>query len=177
VQLASETFTLKKGPVAALVVAGMDAQAVEVPGAVEHDTRHWVFQDLMPELDGGLGSYILPINPARMTSPHLEHAMSGRHTTARDGQYHVFQAGAIPKEWEFSGYCPSQEMQEALERYRDLNRRFYIIDHRNRAWKVVLTNVDFVPRLRHVFNDVLTDWGSDYTITATIFSQEWVTPA
>lgn len=177
VVVATAPFTLAMDPALYPGTAGADAQAIEVPGAVSHDTRHWVFQDLLAEVEGGIGSFILPINPSEMSSPHQEYGMSGRHTTAVTGQFHIFQTGAIPKEWTFAGYCPNQETQEAMEAYRNLNRRFYIIDHHNRAWKVVITNMEFVPRLRHNFNGVETDWGSDYTVTATILDQDWVTPA
>lgn len=177
VVVATAPFTLALDPALAPIVAGADAQAVEIPGAVQHDTRHWVFQDLLAESEGGIGSFIMPINPTRMGSPHYEHGMTTRHTTAITGQFHVFQTGSIPKEWTFEGYCPDQATQEAMLAYRNLNRRFYIIDHRNRAWKVIITDMKFVPRLRHNFNGVQTDWGSDYTVTATIFDQDWVTPA
>ena len=156
---------------------GPDAQAVEIPGAVISGHRHWVLQDMLAASEGGIGSYILPMNPREMTSPHLEHAFTSRHTTAKDGQFHVFQAGKMPKEWSFSGYSPTQEMAEKLLQYRRLNRRLYIIDHRNRAWKCIITNVEIKPRLRHIFNGEVSDWGSDYTVTATVLDQDWVTPA
>lgn len=177
VLIGTATFTCKSAPSLMPIAMGADAQPVEVPGAVSHDTRHWVLQDLLAVEEGGIGSYILPINPREMTSPHYEHSLSARRTTAKDGQFHVFQAGQVAKEWQFKGYCPTKEMAEKLLEYRNLNRRFYVIDHRNRAWKCVFTNVDLIPRLRHNFNGIITDWGHDYTVSAIIFDQDWETPA
>lgn len=131
--------------------------------------RKWVFQDPSP---GGIGSYVLPINPREMSSPHLEHAFTSRHSTAHSGRFHVFQAAMTPKEWQFSGYCPTEEMAEKLLQYRELNRRIYIIDHHGRAWKVVVTHLEIVPRLRHFYNGELSDWGSDWTMTVTVVDQE-----
>lgn len=177
----SEDFTVLRAPSPFPSVAGVDAPPVEVPGALttENDVevRHWVLQDLLAEIDGGIGSYVFPHNPRNMTSPHLEHAMTNRHSTASDGKIHVFQAGALPKDWTFTGYCPSEVHQEAILAYRYLNRRFWVIDHRNRAWKVMFTSAAFVPRLRQNYNGEDTDWGSDFTVTAVVLDQAYVVPA
>lgn len=173
---ASADYEVLYSPYISIINAGTDADPVEVDGAVSHGTRHWVFQDLYPTGDGGIGSYILPINPSEMTSPHWENQFSSRRTLAKSGQFHIFQAGMQTVEWKFSGYAPTQEMVEKLQAYRGLNRRFYVIDHHNRAWKVVFVNVDLKARLRHNFNDTLSDWGHDYEVTALITEQEWKEP-
>lgn len=174
---ATDFYTVLLPPTVWPTTQGPDADPVAIPGALDAaGVRHWVLQDLLGVMDGGIGSYVLPVNPRSMTSPHLEHALKTHHTTAKSGKYHIFQAGNFPKEWTFTGYAPTQEMVEQLFIYRDLNRRFYVIDHRNRAWKVVFTNVDAVPRLRHNYNGEITDWGSDFTVTATILDQSWSTP-
>lgn len=171
----SATFTLARNPSPHPRVIGPDAQAVEVPGAVlPSGSRRWVLQDLMP---GGLGSYILPQNPAEMTSPHQERTLSATHTTATSGQFHVTEAGPAPVEWSFSGYCPTQAMHDKLLAYGALNRRFYVIDHRGRAWKATFVHVDLAPRRRHTYQGEVTDWGHDYTVSALIYDQDWVTPA
>lgn len=175
--IASADYLVLNDPATLPAVVGADQQAIEVPGAVRNGVRYFVFQDLLPVADGGIGSYVLPQNPAKMTSPHYELQTSARRTTASTGQYHVFQGGSEPKPWTLEGYTASQEMLDKFQEYRHLNRRFYIIDHRNRAWKVILTEFSAAPRLRHVFNGVQTDIGSDYTITALILDQNWVTPA
>ena len=173
----SGTFTVLLEPPLYPEAPVADGPSVAVPGAVdEFFVRHWVFQDLLPEVDGGIGSYVLPHNPRNMNSPQYEHALTSRHSTAQDGKIHVFQGADIPKEWQFSGYCSSQAQQTKLLQYRYLNRRFYIIDHRNRAWKVVVLNAEFVPRLRQNYDGIPTDWGSDYTMTVVVLDQNFSTP-
>ncbi len=80
--------------------------------------------------------------------------------------------GMMPKEWEFGGYCPTEEMAEKLLQFRQLNRRIYIVDHHARAWKVAITHLDITPRLRHVYNGEVSDWGSDFRMTVVVLDQE-----
>jgi hypothetical protein len=102
--------------------------------------------------------------------------VTSRHTTAHSGKFHVWQAGAVPHEWTFSGQTWSQEMLDQLQAYRALNRRFWIIDHRNRAWKSVITNLEIVPHLRQNYNGEETDLGTDWTVAATVLDQNFRTP-
>lgn len=157
-------------------LAPLDADPVAIPEAVVNGVRKWVLQDLFPTGSGGLGSYVFEVNPSEMTSPHWQNTFNSRHTTAKSGQFHVFQAGRTITEWTFSGYAPTEDMINQLQAYRNLNRRFYLIDHRNRAWKVVFTNINLKARLRHNYNGVITDWGHDYEITALVLDQEWWEP-
>ena len=174
---ASATYTLAKEPQTAPAAPVADAAPVLVPGALaELGYYHWVAQDLLGEADGGIGSYVFPINPREMSSPHYEATLSTHHTTASSGRYLLFQAGDPPKEWTFSGVAISQDMVEKLQAYRNLNRRFYTIDHRNRAWKTVWTNLEIVPRRRTNYNGEDSDWITDFTVTAMILDQNWQTP-
>lgn len=165
------TFSLKYDPNLALVAIGPDADPVDVPGSVtDHGTRKWIFQDLMPD---GLGSWVMPINPADMTSPFVENALQSRHTTSRaDGQWHISQGGTIPREWTFSGRLFDKESYEQLQAYRGLNRRFYIIDHRGRAWISVITDIDWDFDLQKNFNGEQTNWAAKYQATVTTFNQD-----
>lgn len=167
----SATFTLQRDP--APTVSDVD---LTTPWDAPRPVARWAFQDLKA---GGLGTYVLPLNPTSMTPPHSERALTAMHTTARAGQFHVFEAGPAPIEWQFSGYCPSQEMHDQLVAWGELNRRFYVIDHRNRAWTVTFVNVDIRPRLRQwtFMAQGLTDWGHDYTVHALIYEQAPFTPA
>ena len=170
------TFTLAEDPIAFPLPPAIGLDPVDVPAAVVPGTgvRRWVLQDLAP---GGLGSYILPINPKTMTSPHYEKTLQARRSTAVGGQYHVFQAANQPKGWQFAGYATTEEMCDQLQAYGALRYRFWLIDHRNRAWQVVFNHVQIEPRLRHRYEDVLTDWGTDFTVQATILSQNWAVPS
>lgn len=184
---ADETFTILTAPSNEPTDVGVDAQAVEIPGAVtSNGTRRWVFQDLLPDVDGGIGSWIMPMNPQEMTAPYLQVNTSTIHSTALGGiigepaevgQYHIFEGNTIPQDWQFKGYCPTKEMHDKIIEYRNLNRRIYIIDHRNRAWKVVIMDVSFTPKLRQIYNGVPTDWGADYEVNCLILDQSYVEPA
>jgi hypothetical protein len=170
------SFTIAEDPAAFPLPPDVGLDPVDVPAAVVPGTgvRRWVLQDLAP---GGLGNYILPINPKSMTSPHYQKTLQARRSTAVGGQYHVTEAASQPKAWQFAGYAPTQEMCDQLQAYGALKYRFWLVDHRNRAWQVVFVNVQLEPRLRHRYNDVLTDWGTDYTVQALILSQNWAVPS
>ena len=159
----SETFTVLLDPLPEEPADEPDADPVPVG-------TKWVFQDLRT---GGLGSWEMPINPGSMTAPHVQRPLTAMHTTApRTGMFHIFEGGPTPVEWSFSGYLPTQEMHDKLVAYGNLNRRIYIIDHRDRAWLVTITFVDIHPRLRHNFDGTVTDWGHDYTVHALVLNQK-----
>lgn len=168
-QSASVTFTVQRNPALSPIVRGPDLAPVLIPGS----GGKWVLQDLLP---GGLGSYVMPHGPSSMSHPHVEKQLSAMHTTATSGQFHVYQAGPAPQPWQLVGYTSTQAMTDKLAAYAALNRRFYIIDHRGRAWKVTVEHVELVPRLRHLVNDVLTDWGHDYVMRVLVYDQVWITP-
>lgn len=168
----SATFTIQKDPILGATYMGPDAQAVEIPEAIRpNGTRRWVFQDLLP---GGLGSWVMPTNPTENTSPYLERQYNVATTTT--GRPHVSEGGQVPVEWSFSGIAFDEVFAEKLVAYWSLNRRFYVINHRNQAFKVVITNVDLRPRLQRNYNGEYID-GHDYTVSALVLDQNWVTPA
>jgi hypothetical protein len=171
----SDTFDLAYDPAVPLMTIGTDADPVEIAAAqTSTGVRRWVLQDLMP---GGLGSYILPTNPSTMTSPHYSRLLNQDHTTSvAAGIYHVTEVAEHAVEWQFSGFCHTQEFYEKLVAYSQLNRRFYLIDHRNRAWIVAFTSLDMRARKRADVDGVLTDWAHDYTVSALIYDQDWKVP-
>lgn len=172
---ATATFNLKDDPNLALVAIGQDAMPVQVADTLRpNGTRRWVLQDLLP---GGLGSWVMPRNPTGMSSPYVDNALASKHTTARSGgQFHVTQGGTIPRDWSFSGEIFSKEEYLQLEAYRNLNRRFYIIDHRNRAWICVITDIAWTNHLQTNFDGEQTDWAADYEVSVTTFSQTYRNP-
>lgn len=193
---ATATFTIDNPPPIEPTAVGQDAEPVEIPEALTSGgVRRWVFQDLLPEANGGIGSWVMPMNPSEMTSPFMQANLSSFHTTAMGqktaqpnsafpqdgGQYHVFEGSVVPQDWTFKGYCPTKEMHDKLLEYRDLNRRIYIIDHRNRAWKVAIVNVDFTMKLRQIWQPtgevaMPTDWGADFEVTCVVLSQTYAVP-
>lgn len=174
---ASGTVEFEIGNDPALVPEALDPDAdpVLVPGALQPNGVHrWVFQDLMP---GGLGSWVLPMNPMEMSSPPFTRELTVETTTASEelgGQFHVYEDAFTPVEWTFSGYLPTEEMREKFEAYGDLNRRWYLHDHRGRAWKVVMSDFAPRPRLTQVWNGVATNEGHDYEATVLVLERDWV---
>lgn len=171
----ADTFTIETAPTPAMIVIGSDADPVLVPGAQSPTgVYRWVLQDLHPN---GLGSYVMPRNPASMTNPHYTRLLTQEHTTSvRDGKYHVAEVGQGAVEWQFGGFCHTQEFYDKLVAYYELPRRFYVIDHRNRAWTVVFTSLDFKARLRTNVDGSITDWAHDYQVSALIYDQDWKVP-
>lgn len=172
------TFTLDADAPAHPAIQGPDADPVFIPESevAGGGPYRWVLQDLMP---GGLGSWVMPLNPLSMTAPHRRRTLSVEHTTSPvDGRFHAVESHQPPQDWQFAGYCPDQAFHEQLEAYAALNRRLYVIDHRQRAWVIAILGVEFRARKRQRQDaGVFNDWASDYTVNALILDQDWRTPA
>lgn len=167
--VAQAEFTVASAPISLPPTQDPDAPPVLVGGSTgPNGVYRWVLQDLTP---GGIGSWVMPINPSSMANPHVRKTVAATSTTAVHGQPHVSE-GATPVEWEFAGFAPDQEFQDKLLAYAGLRYRFYLIDHRNRAWIVSFASVDLVPRKR-THNDLgqPSDWLADYTVRAVLYSQ------
>lgn len=169
------TFTVLNAAIPPPVQTGPDAPPVQIPGAIQlNGVRRWVLQDLMP---GGLGSWVMPMNPAEMGSPAFTRELTVKGTTAsveQGGQFHVYEDAFTPVPWEFSGYLPTEEMREQLEAYAALNRRWYLHDHRGRAWKVVFEALNLEARLTQIWNGEWTNEGHDYSATVMVLERDWV---
>jgi hypothetical protein len=151
---------------------GIDAAPVLVAGS----SGRWVLQDLMP---GGIGSWVMPINPTSMTNPHVSKVVNVRSTTApTTGRRHVSESnlGVVP--WTLGGYCPNQDFSDQLNAYADLNRRIYVIDHRGRAWKCAVASLEITPRKRQLEDDgTPQDWAGDYRLVLDLLDQTFLTPS
>jgi hypothetical protein len=161
-----KSFTITADPPSRPTTLPANAGPYAVPASVTgKGVRKWVLQDVSP---GGT-QYIFPINPSDMGSPHAESLVSIESTT--DGSPVLWEAGAGLQEWEFSGYSTSQTFYVALEAFLALRRRFWLIDHRNRAWPVSFTAIEWTPK-RNPGND----WSFEYTVKAQIYGEP-VTPS
>lgn len=169
-------FTLEYDAPPAPPNRAADLDPIAVPEAVDGSRFHWVLQDLLPV--DGLGSWVMPISPTSMSNPHLRKNASVVHTTSpNSGQFHVSEAWLPPTDWQFAGYCPDQAFHDHLTAYADLNRRFYVIDHRGRAWTVAALGVEIKPRQRQREDGgVFNDWAGDYTFTVQLLDQDWKEP-
>jgi hypothetical protein len=162
---ATAPFTLQRGPMVYPKGTSPDTEPVSTaPG-------RFVLQDLQP---GGLGSYVMPKSPARMTSPHAPRVLGHRATTA--GTLHIHEGGPQPQEWTISGVTTTQDEHDKLRAYAQLRRRFYVIDHRSRAWTVISGGCELVPRRRAAVGGATTDWIFDYAFRFFILDPDYKEP-
>lgn len=172
---ASAIFTIARGANDNPTDPAADTAPVEIPEALTaNGVYRWVLQDLMP---GGLGSLVFPTNPVSSDPWPFKRALTAEHTTARTGRFHIFEPDLEVHDFSFSGISSTSGFIDSLRDYGELNRRIYLIDHRNRAWTVVINGTDFVARKRTNFNGVLNDWVHDYTVRTTIYGNQWQVPA
>jgi hypothetical protein len=162
----SGTFVALRAPAALPAALPADVSPMIVPNS----TGRWVLQDLAP---GGLGSWVMPVNPQSMTSPHFERVVQFDHTTAVDtGQAHVSEGAVEARAWRLAGYYPDESYHDQLAAYAGLKRRFYVIDHRGRAWKVAARALSALPRKRQrdeVSQD--NDWAGAWQLELVIYDQ------
>lgn len=125
-------------------------------------TTRWRFIDMRdPSLN-----YTMERNPRSWTNVHPPTEFTHENTTAPDGQMLTWQAGERPWRMEFSGYIDSELQYAHLAFWASLRRRFWLIDHRNRAWLVTFEHFDAQARI--VPN---RPWAHDYTMKTLIFMQ------
>jgi hypothetical protein len=130
---------------------------------VQPDVIRWIFQDPAP---GGLGTYVFPVNPSEMTSPHAPRNVTWDHTAAPSGPFLAWDTAQRATEWRFSGYVLTQAHHQALAAFAALNRRFWIADHFERRWLVAFEQ--FSPDL---LNDPNQPWAAKYQATVLVFGQ------
>jgi hypothetical protein len=156
--LAATSFQVQLDPPDRPTTPVADLPPLEV---VQTGVRKFVLQDPAPSGE----EYVFPANPSEMDSPHVPMEVSASKTLAPNGQAIIWQGAPRAHEWTFSGYTTSQDFYEALERFRALRHRFYLMDHRNRAWVVSFTAIDWTPR-RNIEHP---QWSFDYKVSAVIY--------
>lgn len=135
-----------------------DADAVEVD--LVDGVRKWVLQDPAP----GGEQYIFEINPDSATSPFGANVFTTDTVTAPDGQFLVWEGARRSVDWSFKGTLLTQSQYTAFQRFAALNRRVYLIDHRNRAWVISVEFFDPSPRKVNQ-----NPWAHDYTMNVAIY--------
>ena len=138
--------------------APVDLPAYVVPQS--GGVQRWVLQDLAP---GGLGSWVMPINPTSASSPEPERYLTPEWTVAADGQAQVWEGMERGTDWEFTGTLLAQADVATLRSYAALTRRFYVIDQQLRARVVLVNQVDLTP-LRSVEHP----WAHRYTVKCQV---------
>lgn len=121
--------------------------------------RRWIIQDPTGTLD----DYTFGHNPAEMSSPHPARTITLETTTASDGQPLSFEGAARAVSWTFKGELFDEDTVRALAAYVTSDRRWYLIDHRNRAWTVTFENFDAAPVIK-----INQPWAHTYTMSCLI---------
>jgi hypothetical protein len=67
---------------------------------------------------------------------------------------------------EFTGTITTQAEYEALTFWSELHRRFWLIDHRNRAWLMTIEQFDAQAQVKPGY-----PWLHKYTVKTLIFMQ------
>lgn len=157
-------------PVAADLPPEIVSEAAQANG-----NYRWVLQDLA---QGGIGSWVMPINPSSMAPlPRQKEVNASVTTSVGSSTTHLAESHPKPQDWSFQGFCPDFEFYNRISQYKELNRRFYLIDHRNRAWVVTFNSLEMKPRKRlHGDDGRYNDWAHDYTVKATVYEQQPKTP-
>lgn len=136
-----------------------DLDADDDPGlsALGGDVVRWRFKDPLGE------TYTFARNPSTWVEPLIDRQLTVEHTTASEaGQPLIWEGGEQGTQFTFEGYVDTQEQYEAMNRFLALRHRFWLTDHRNRIWSVVLHQIDWTPRRNQG-----VDWSFDYSATAT----------
>lgn len=163
---AQASFTVTLGSGSLPTPSAADTVPTDVTQPFE--VRHWVLQDLAP---GGLGSWVMPLNPVSMDALPVTRTLQADHATHATGSFSIGEAPDLPLDWGFAGYCPDQTFYDQLVAFSELKRRFYVIDHRGRAFIAAPVELDMVPRKRGVNDDgQFTDWRHDYTMKLVLYN-------
>jgi hypothetical protein len=120
----------------------------------------WIFE--LPD-PGGM-TFTFPHNPTEMTSPFSRRVLNPEFTAAPDGQPIIFEGEPVATEWGATGVVFTQAHYEALEAWHVLNRRFYAIDHHERAWLVTLEDVSWSAK-----RDPSRPWAHGYSLKFLIW--------
>lgn len=151
---ASDSFTVLYDP-----FTTPTAEPTDTAPAATAATR-WVLQDRASVL----AEHEFTYNPTTMSSPWAPRTYTTDATTAPDGQAMIWEAIERAVDWEFAGYIDTEADHDALLAYGALNRRFYVIDHRQRAWTCTFVSVDLQPR-----RVIGKPYAFDYTVKALIY--------
>lgn len=124
--------------------------------------QHWRFYDLR---DAEL-TWTFPRNPKTWSNVYPPNDFTHDTTTAPDGQALTWQGAARPWPMEFSGWLDTQEEHDALAFWSQLHRRFWLIDHRNRAWLITVESFDPIAQVKPN-----NPWAHEYTVKTLVFMQ------
>lgn len=167
---AEAAFTLARDGATPARVVAADAPAALVPDA----QGRWALQDALP---GGLGSWVMDPNPTTWSGPLYELDAEPSTPTSVGGRSRISGGNQKALEWSLEGYCPDETFYNQLEAYAALNRRLWVIDHRGRAWKCAIIDLQLEPRKRQRTTEGFNDWAHDYSLSLAVLDPDWSEPS
>lgn len=114
------------------------------------------------DTDASTNTYAFVRNPASMTSPLPERAVSSFTTTA--GKVLTYEGTTPPKQWQFSGPILHKGEYDALFNWvYNKRRRIQLTDHFGRVLTVVFQSMEVTPKRRNGYY-----WSHDYTVSCLV---------
>jgi len=156
---ASDSFLIQSEPI--LHPENDDDTATDDAPPAGPFTR-WTFVDPA----GLMSDFVFTYNPSTMTAPYVPRTYVSDSTTSPVGQAQVWEALSPGADWQFDGYLDSEAELDALLEWLDVNRRIWVIDHRQRKWVVALVSID--PQPKRVF---ATPYATAYSVKALLFKE------
>jgi hypothetical protein len=161
------TFEVDEDPRPYPTLAPADEPPLTVPDA---PVQRWVVQDVTAGT-----SYTFPANPAEMTPPHAPRELTVRTTTlagytddtgyTQTGRPLTWEGAAKPHQWEWRGFTSNEAFLTKLTDFAASNRRWYLVDHRKRAWVVSFEHLDARPQIKPNL-----PWAHEYTMRCLIYA-------
>lgn len=117
-------------------------------------------------------TWVFPMNPNRMTSPHPAKSSTifSRNANQVDdttGISRVLQQRQSPYEWQFSGVIRTQQHYESLRDWARRLERLELKDHFGRIWSVRFDSVD----INEQRDTARNPWRFEYTAKAIVYGR------
>lgn len=114
-------------------------------------------------------TYVFPVNPNAMTSPHgprsLQILTTAPVNDTASSAGRIFESNPDPYEWQFGGFIRTQDHHDQLRRWARKVNRLELIDHLGRTWSIRITQFD--PQEKRP--STRTAWKFDYTVKAIMY--------
>lgn len=126
--------------------------------------QRWTLHD--PRLDE---TYVFPVNPNAMTSPHGPRSLTILATApvndAPNSAGRIIEAQPDPYEWQFSGFIRTKGHHDALHKWARKVNRVELTDHLDRTWSIRFTQFDPTEQRPREY----VPWKFTYTVKAIMY--------
>lgn len=129
----------------------------------------WYFTDPsnVDAVTGDPETWIFPLNPKRMTSPHVQHETTLTPNSAIDGSTRTWRKPPKPYEWQFEGSVRTRAHYDTLLEWFARCRRLHVTDHFSRTWDIQIVSVDMTPL--HTSRTV--EWRYSYVVKTFMYGR------